>query len=79
MKKIMMKQIEMKTKGEQVIKKMEKALSNNEGMEVFSILLIILITLVLGGLILTFLYNFFGVDLLPTIKTKVMDIFSFKG
>lgn len=79
MKKIMMKQIEMKSKGEQLIKKMRKALSNNAGLEAFHILLGILIALVLGALVLKVLYEFFGVQLLPQIQNKVMEMFSFKG
>lgn len=79
MKKIMMKQIEMKSKGAQLTQKMKKALSNNAGLEAFHILLGILIALVLGGLVLKVLYEFFGVQLLPQIQNKVMEMFSFKG
>lgn len=79
MKKIMMKQIEMKSKGAQLTQKMKKALSNNAGLEAFHILLGILIALVLGALVLKVLYEFFGVQLLPQIQNKVMEMFSFKG
>lgn len=75
----MMKQIEMKSKGAQLTQKMKKALSNNAGLEAFHILLGILIALVLGGLVLKVLYEFFGVQLLPQIQNKVMEMFSFKG
>lgn len=51
------------------------ALQNNDGMEVLQVLIIVIISLVLGGLLLTTLKTQFGTQL-TTVGTKMTDMFN---
>ncbi len=56
-----------------------KALSNNRGEGFVDTAVKILISVVIGGLLLTGLYLLFKDTVLPTLTEKITEMFNFKG
>ncbi|WP_352416475.1 DUF6133 family protein [Oscillibacter ruminantium] len=59
--------------------KMRLAVANNRGDNYVSEAVKILIAIVLGGLLLAGLYALFGDVVMPTLKTKIQEMFNYKG
>lgn len=59
--------------------KMRLAVANNSGENYIDSAVKILIAVVLGGLLLAGLYALFGDVVMPTLKTKIQEMFNYKG
>ena len=59
--------------------KMHLAVANNSGENYIDSAVKILIAVVLGGLLLAGLYALFGDVVMPTLKTKIQEMFNYKG
>ena len=59
--------------------KMRLAVANNSGENYVDSAVKILIAVVLGGLLLAGLYALFGDVVMPTLKTKIQEMFNYKG
>lgn len=59
--------------------KMRFAVANNSGENYIDSAVKILIAVVLGGLLLAGLYALFGDVVMPTLKTKIQEMFNYKG
>lgn len=59
--------------------KMRLAVDNNSGENYIDSAVKILIAVVLGGLLLAGLYALFGDVVMPTLKTKIQEMFNYKG
>lgn len=59
--------------------KMRLAVANNSGENYVDSAVKILIAIVLGGLLLAGLYALFGDVVMPTLKTKIQEMFNYKG
>lgn len=59
--------------------KMCLAVANNRGDNYVSEAVKILIAIVLGGLLLAGLYKLFGETVLPTLKSRIQEMFNYKG
>lgn len=59
--------------------KMYAPLANNRGEGYIDTAIVILISVVLGALLLAGLYALFGDVVLPTLKTKIQEMFNYKG
>lgn len=59
--------------------RMHLAVANNSGENYVDSAVKILIAVVLGGLLLAGLYALFGEVVMPTLKTKIQDMFNYKG
>ncbi len=59
--------------------KMRAAISNNRGEGYIGTAISILISVVIGALLLAGLYALFGDIVLPTLKTKIQEMFNYKG
>ena len=59
--------------------RMHLAVINNSGENYVDSAVKILIAVVLGGLLLAGLYALFGEVVMPTLKTKIQDMFNYKG
>lgn len=55
------------------------ALAGNRGEGFVDTALKILISIVVGALLLTTLYALFGDTIMPTLKTKITELFSYNG
>lgn len=58
---------------------MENSISNTKGENYVDSAVKILIAVVLGGLLLAGLYSLFGDVVLPTLKTKIQQMFNYAG
>jgi hypothetical protein len=54
-------------------------LSNRRGEGALDVVIPILISVVLGALLLAGLYTLFGQTVLPTVVSKVQEMFNYKG
>ncbi|WP_331654250.1 MULTISPECIES: DUF6133 family protein [Clostridia] len=59
--------------------KMRLAVANNSGENYVDSAVKILIAVVLGGLLLAGLYALFGDVVMPTLKTKIQEMFNYAG
>ena len=59
--------------------KMTYTLANNSGENYIDSAVKILIAVVLGGLLLAGLYALFGDVVMPTLKTKIQEMFNYVG
>lgn len=59
--------------------KMYAPLANNRGSGYVDTAIVILISVVVGGLLLAGLYALFGDVVMPTLKTKIQEMFNYKG
>jgi len=59
--------------------KMRHAIANNSGENYVDSAVKILIAVVLGGLLLAGLYALFGDVVMPTLKTKIQEMFNYAG
>ncbi|MEM1486204.1 DUF6133 family protein [Oscillospiraceae bacterium PP1C4] len=59
--------------------KMKAAVLNNSGENYVDSAVKILIAVVLGGLLLAGLYALFGDVVMPTLKSKIQEMFNYKG
>lgn len=59
--------------------KMHLAVANNSGENYIDSAVKILIAVVLGGLLLAGLYALFGDVVMPTLKSKIQEMFNYKG
>ena len=59
--------------------KMRLAVANNSGENYIDSAVKILIAVVLGGLLLAGLYALFGDVVMPTLKTKIQEMFNYAG
>ena len=59
--------------------KLHLAVANNSGENYIDSAVKILIAVVLGGLLLAGLYALFGDVVMPTLKTKIQEMFNYKG
>ena len=59
--------------------KMQSALSNNKGEGYIDTAIKILIAVVLGGLLLAGLYALFGNLVMPTLSSKIQEMFNYAG
>lgn len=59
--------------------KMYAPLANNRGSGYVDTAIVILISVVVGGLLLVGLYALFGDVVMPTLKTKIQEMFNYKG
>lgn len=59
--------------------KMRSASANNSGENYVDSAVKILIAVVLGGLLLAGLYALFGDVVMPTLKTRIKDMFNYAG
>ena len=59
--------------------KMRLAVANNSGENYVDSAVKILISVVLGGLLLAGLYALFGDVVMPTLKTKIQEMFNYAG
>lgn len=59
--------------------KMYATLANNRGSGYGDTAIVILISTVVGGLLLVGLYALFGDVVMPTLKTKIQEMFNYKG
>ena len=59
--------------------KMRLAVANNSGENYIDSAVKILIAVVLGGLLLAGLYALFGDVVMPTLKSKIQEMFNYKG
>ena len=59
--------------------KMRLAVANNSGENYVDSAVKILIAVVLGGLLLAGLYALFGDVVMPMLKTKIQEMFNYKG
>jgi len=58
---------------------MQSALSNNKGEGYIDTAIKILIAVVLGGLLLAGLYALFGNLVMPTLSSKIQEMFNYAG
>ena len=58
---------------------MRLAVANNSGENYVDSAVKILIAVVLGGLLLAGLYALFGDVVMPTLKTKIQEMFNYAG
>ena len=58
---------------------MRLSVANNSGENYIDSAVKILIAVVLGGLLLAGLYALFGDVVMPTLKTKIQEMFNYKG
>ncbi len=68
-----------RSKAELVLSRAKEALNNKKGDGFVDIAVKILITVVLGGLVLTGLYMLFKNTILPNLSTKLTEMFNYKG
>ncbi|MEA4988985.1 MAG: DUF6133 family protein [Anaerovorax sp.] len=59
--------------------KMKAPTSNNSGENYVDSAVKILIAVVLGGLLLAGLYALFGDVVMPTLKSKIQEMFNYRG
>lgn len=59
--------------------RMSLAVGNNSGENYIDSAVKILIAVVLGGLLLAGLYALFGDVVMPTLKSKIQEMFNYKG
>lgn len=59
--------------------KIQRAVANNSGENYIDSAVKILIAVVLGGLLLAGLYALFGDVVMPTLKSKIQEMFNYKG
>lgn len=59
--------------------KLHLAVANNSGENYIDSAVKILIAVVLGGLLLAGLYALFGDVVMPTLKSKIQEMFNYKG
>ncbi|MCI1965093.1 MAG: DUF6133 family protein [Oscillospiraceae bacterium] len=59
--------------------KMKTAVLNNSGENYVDSAVKILIAVVLGGLLLAGLYALFGDVVMPTLKSKIQEMFNYQG
>ena len=59
--------------------KAKKVLLNNSGQGAVDTAVVVLISIVLGALILAGLYALIGDTVMPTLKTKIQNMFNYSG